>query len=548
MLRVVAQGVFLTAILLVSSVDHSSAERICVKKDPYNHLLSTQSCAETTIHSTIEIDTATYSKQFLRQLEDENKDIRITDNKIISDSRGEVKFPHILKPGIEYAYNARHGDEDYHLVLTRLNISDIAFTFTLEKSGKTIKEAHDTAYFMPYKGIRIMMEFGYATSGLVFQKKTSEGMYSITFAYQTGEYATFGYDNFMRKPGIVDVHPAIRDVPLLVREGTENPYFEYLHAVIMRIQESTYRLQEYINNNSNTDEETVRYKEAWRDFDLLLDEIGRDKTLYDITADTVLLDKAIVYELDSVAGRLKASGIKQREMVPSGQIQEIPVSQFNQFQGSVFQTCSKKVLSARFEKARPTGIVRFNRYSPLIMKYYFSNGHSGPFQFNDFYFAILHGESEAHSIITVWKKNNDNYRLVSILDRLFITSYGGITIDTIVRISKNKTLISGNSMGGDEGEVWGSAWIAIWSYPRELRVVFEDYWGTIPHEENPDSTISENYMYSSCSVVNSKTAILTRKKIWYEHSGVNSIRRDSTIRTARISIDSIMKVSQKERK
>jgi len=82
------------------------------------------------------------------------------------------------------------------------------------------------------------------------------------------------------------------------------------------------------------------------------------------------------------------------------------------------------------------------------------------------------GFENSRNIFTVWKKKDDKYYLLTILDNWLHVSIGIQMVDEIITIDRKRKLIVGSSSGGDQGETWKSKWLGIWEFPRKFKIIY----------------------------------------------------------------------------
>lgn len=81
-------------------------------------------------------------------------------------------------------------------------------------------------------------------------------------------------------------------------------------------------------------------------------------------------------------------------------------------------------------------------------------------------------ETSTHPLV-VWKKNKESLVLETVLDRAILVGIGLPSLNGIVHLGEGRHLLVGETCGGDGGDTWGSVWIALWSEPRKLKILYE---------------------------------------------------------------------------
>jgi hypothetical protein len=491
----------------------------------------------TSVSGSINDDTLRFSKLFIDQIEKSHKSYQFKDDNLIVNSR-VVKFPTNLIIDTEYRYHTWSREIDYYIVIKRINKTDITYRFTEKNSDSLLYQRSDTVTLYPFQGESIKVKYGYSSGGDYYLKETNEGSTEVIIDYMKGNFLTFRYTHFANdSPEDRAIRKMVSYIPTLYKENVLEPYPEYIKALIDNLSEAKINLIENekkeVSDDQTKKQYYFKYYHAYNDLEKLLSEIKNRKILDVIKNDTLALDLANFYGLDSVITLLKNNGVEERARISFDQDEQVPVSRFYQLQGSVFMAYPDKVLSNRFEKYNTDKREIYSKYIPCLWEYGPYEKVSKPIQFNNVYVSLMPyaRDNGAPNIITVWKRQMDKYSLVSILDRSIQSGYmGASTIDTIVYYRKNENIIIGHSSGGDENDVYGSLWIALWKLPREFRVLYMDGWGGV----------SEDYTYLESNVLDRMTIEVTKKRKLSNQSGDNWIKTDSTISKHRILIDTLI--------
>lgn len=80
--------------------------------------------------------------------------------------------------------------------------------------------------------------------------------------------------------------------------------------------------------------------------------------------------------------------------------------------------------------------------------------------------------------IVVWKRAGKQLHLEAVLDTALLAGIGSSSIGEVRPIRKGKTMLIGRTEGGDGGDNWGTVWVALWTEPRHLEILWSmDYSG-----------------------------------------------------------------------
>lgn len=140
-------------------------------------------------------------------------------------------------------------------------------------------------------------------------------------------------------------------------------------------------------------------------------------------------------------------------------------------------------------------------------------------------------------VFTVWKNINGKYKLITLLDKYITESQGYCTIDSIYNIGGGSYLMTGKSLGGNQGDKFGSYWAGVWKKPGKLTMIYYNHW-TDPGDDEICNTF--NYIYS----FNRKTKTLSVSRIT-DQSDCADRRKIIHSDTLRINLD-VIKLQSKD--
>ena len=148
----------------------------------------------------------------------------------------------------------------------------------------------------------------------------------IVIERDSARFVSFHYIDYEKK------QENITDVPLLIRNGTEEPYAFYLHSIIQSM---------YLNRKPD---------QSMKDFYQLIGEIREKATEYRIEDDTLAYDLATYYELTEVRDTLIKQGQEGRKTIDPDAVQLVPESKKYNIRALVRVSLYDKAMSRRFEK------------------------------------------------------------------------------------------------------------------------------------------------------------------------------------------------------
>ncbi|PKP19638.1 MAG: hypothetical protein CVU05_10920 [Bacteroidetes bacterium HGW-Bacteroidetes-21] len=460
-----------------------------------------------------------YSDIFIRQNQQLFEQVENSESGPKLIEQKEIIFPCGLKMDTNYNYTSSLNGQIYILKIKKINQSDLLIEFTQKSPVTIIKHHIDTVTFMPFESTKLALRFGVIVNGYAYQNLKKGEKYHIELS-DDFTYANFNYECFDKSQnGKLDIFQTIRDIPILKRDGIIEPYSKFLGATLKNLAYCWENFKK--DENSKTMEE---YKLSYKIFKTLLAEIDQKNLKNEVIGDTINLDITTYYEMDSISKLLVNYGFKERKRVSQNAVQQIAIKDFSKLQGSIFFTYFHKVQSNRFEMYDiERRDIYQNNYG--FSKFYSSSQDSIPISFKDYFISVL-SNSGASSIITVWKKNKNNYKLYSILDKCLFESDGGFKIDTILSIDDKRNLIIMESSGGDQGDVWGNFWIAVWELPRHLEIVYQTEWnGT-----------SEDYTHFDYSFVSDKVLKINEKRITFK----DFTKTETLKRSYNLSLDTLL--------
>jgi len=467
------------------------------------------------------IDTFSISRAFIKNLKKKYKSVKVQDTNIIVDSKRKIKFPSVLPFNQVVKYVGKEGKTTYELDLERINLSDIIFKFYQLKNDSIIKQKTDTIVFYPFRHGSIEVKHGYKCSGLKYGKDTEQTSFRIFIEGINADYATFSYKtNYYKQFG------SIVNVPTLKREGVEEPYAKYLSSIIHSL--SNLNNYNYLSSNESY---KAKFNNLHSEIQALLNEIKEKSLVQKVIQDTLIIDLALYYELDSVLSMLREFGFIERIRVSENTEQSVPIKDFPGIHGLVYISFNGEVESDRFERFNMQNKPDYNDYIPGQVEYTYFQDTTNIKIYQNMSIAVLidGGFENSSSIITVWQKREEHYDLKYILNRIIRESIGGVGIDTIFSFDKQRSIIIGTSSGGDGGYFWGSFWIGVWTLPRTLNIVYRL---RVSGDE------SEYTKFDYFFIENNKLKINKTRVVPYEKDG-EYVELSTLIETFNISIDSI---------
>jgi len=95
------------------------------------------------------------------------------------------------------------------------------------------------------------------------------------------------------------------------------------------------------------------------------------------------------------------------------------------------------------------------------------------------------GFESSKQVIVVWRKKGNELRSETVLDHAITASIGRAFLGEIHRIAKGHHILIGRSEGGDDEAHWSTVWAALWTEPREFKIVYS--------ADSDDSAIEYTY-------------------------------------------------------
>jgi hypothetical protein len=469
-------------------------------------------------------DSTFLSPLFYEEMDRNFRDYEVTSATVYTKSYGNVVFPKLLPFNESVLYSGTGNGIKHELVVRRINMADVVFFYSSQMNDSLLVFRSDTVTFLPVRS-QVETRYGFDCPGIKYQNSKNRLYRIIEFSGTDCNFANFIYGE----------HPYYSEyqqdkIPPLLKAGTKEPYHDYLETMMQKLEEYQY---EYVGEGKSDSKQ--KYDKTYNNFKLLLEDIRINGLTPEILQDTMMMDIAKFDLMDSVIRDLRKLGFIERKSVPPDTIQVVKEDDFYKMTGRVFSNILGDVYSNRFEALNfnnPDGSRNGDRYIPGFSPYHPLNYANKFTHFQDYEIVIIpdDGFEGISHIVTIWKKDNKIYSLKFILDKLLHEAIGGVDIDTIFEIDKNRNLIIGTSFGGDAGDTWGSAWVGVWELPRSLKVVFREFW-----IDSLDKHTKIEY-----SLLNRKEIAVTEKSFEEEWRDGNFVKLDSSVTRKIILIDSLL--------
>lgn len=167
---------------------------------------------------------------------------------------------------------------------------------------------------------------------------------------------------------------------------------------------------------------------------------------------------------------LSADSLNARNNIPVA----IDTGNIRNFIGYPRVTSNGKVLSTSFEYYHSLSSGTRKHIPEPLQPFQIISHSDHSYYFNDSLIIVMSdgGFENARNIFTVWKKKDDKYYLLTILDNWLNVSIGVQKVDEVVTIDRGRKLIIGRSSGGDQGDTWKSIWLGVWAFPRKFKIVY----------------------------------------------------------------------------
>lgn len=82
------------------------------------------------------------------------------------------------------------------------------------------------------------------------------------------------------------------------------------------------------------------------------------------------------------------------------------------------------------------------------------------------------GYEDKKQVIVVWKRVGEKLKLEAILDYALRAAIGSSGIEEVRPLPRGRIVLIGRTEGGDGGDTWGTVWIALWTEPRHLEILW----------------------------------------------------------------------------
>ncbi|UII33863.1 hypothetical protein LVD17_08550 [Fulvivirga ulvae] len=405
-------------------------------------------------------------------------------------------------------YSTEENGMKYNLTLCFDDTATIRYHFVISRDSDAIIELVDRAVSDPQTSYTIRGKYGFLFSARRFEASEDDQITGIFLQQGDSSYASL---NYYSPPLNDQVYALLKDIPVMFR-NTEEPYREYLEGIIAALVEYHSKISASNETEQRESHYQSTYDEKLSDLRALLTEIKNKKISFGALNNDQLLDQVIFYGMDSVQRIFENYGVEFRvdSSLVITESQLVPYQTDDHILVTVQTDKTGKIINDRFLRIDKTA----NLERPLILRIgelpYF--GTTRDFKdYGDKTLAVFRdfGFESVNHLISVWDKQQDGYRLSAILNSSVSVGIGGVSLDTLIRISPNKYLIIGEKSGGDAGDTWGALWVGRWTLPRQFEMVYEKNW-----RGSEEQRFIENISYSI-----SKDTIM--KVVWEKGHSLN---------------------------
>lgn len=372
-------------------------------------------------------------------------------------------------------YSTEDNGMKYNLTLCFDDTATIRYHFAITRNSNAIIELADKAVIDPQTSYTIRGKYGFLFSARRFEASDDGQVTGIFLQQGDSSYASLNYHS----PSLNDQgYALLKDIPVMFR-NTEEPYREYLERTIAALIE----YHSKISSSNETEQMESHYQSIYHekisDLRALLTEIKNKKISFGALSSNQLLDQVIFYGMDSAQRIFEDYGVEFRvdSSLAIKEPQLVPYQTDDHILVTVQTDKTGKIINDRF--LRIDKLAKLER--PLDLRVgelpYF--GTTRDFKdYGDKTLAVFRdfGFESVDHLLSVWDKQQDGYRLSTILNSSVSVGIGGVSLDTLIRISPNKYLIIGEKSGGDAGDTWGALWVGRWTLPRQFEIVYEKNW------------------------------------------------------------------------
>jgi len=315
-----------------------------------------------------------------------------------------------------------------------------------------------------------MANYKPTTSQLLDNQNNMKSLLLITCVFCLTSCNFFSAENNKKKAETTDstvIQPSISTI----NSDTVPELYKLIFGNIDALNRKRKEILEYPNETKYLDDYNSLLLSTSEKIDLFArqDIAGKEKYILS------LYYCAEMNEIEPVRNILK-NNLSSGSLNATNNIQiVIDTCNIRNFKGYPRVTRKGKVLSTSFEYFNSqTSDNRKHIPYPLHPFQIISNGDQICF-FHDSLIMVMSdgGFENSRNIFTVWKKKDDKYYLLTILDNWLNVSIGLQMVDEIITIDRKRKLIVGSSSGGDQGDTWKSIWLGIWEFPRKFKVVYK---------------------------------------------------------------------------
>ena len=466
-------------------------------------------------------DSMLMSQRFVDRIRNRNGFFVIQDSTLKFDENRYRTVPTLLPFNKIVSYQAEKDSVRYQLYLKRINLTDVEWAMIAEKAGGILQHARDTVIYDVYGGGSLTDKYGFHYNGYRYSSPDKKNYTELKLTRDFKIYATFIYVDHLNPEKNL-----FKNGLFLTRTDVEPPYHYFLKSTIERMC-GGYAPEDNLKRYST--------------FKLLMSDIRLNCSDAEIYKDTMLMDDALYYCMDSVITMLRGNGFAERKVSTSLEYHRFSAEEFHHFGGTLFFNSNKEVRSRDFEEINfdaENGMRSFQK-GPYIIGYkefnntFYREATCDLIYFKNKIIALLadEGFEGINFIITIWEKEGEYYILKGILDKMITSAIGNVQIDTVIEYDEHRNFIIGTTSGGDAGDSWGSVWIGVWELPAGLKIVFHQYWAELYDGEHT----SLSYRF-----VNPGEIELFRKEYVFSEDEKNRSITDSISKTSCILLDSLV--------
>ncbi len=391
-----------------------------------------------------------------------------------------------------FKYETYYNSCKYKLKVREKTSASLSFSFQILENDSMIFSLENTLYNEENESGESEGVYGITTYGKYYFNRTNEFKTYMTFS-RNEKFVKFYYDiDYYDNEQDKRIRELCRHLPLFLKEGEDDEFkikIEELlsdyHWSIRQLQKPNNQYREFRKNDS-----TNYYNSFIELTSRLIDSPSKTKIL----SDTSIFDELTYYDLQPFKEELIEMGLHQRAHISDSVIQKIHVDSINKFSCIVRHDFYWNILSNRFEKIFYKNLDLRNNLPLGYSLHRACNEIPNTFD-NKFLFVIPDlGFEQRQHIMTIWTKEDEYYKLYSILDTSFNVGIGALSIDTIWAINENKHIIIGKTEGFDGGYSWGSFWLGQITDLRYLNVLYKSDISSCIWEDEGEYYESNDYI------------------------------------------------------